>query len=412
MSRRNIAILLLLLTGTAAVWVMLMGTVSHRWALSTASTYYSGPAGCKALYLELEELKLAVTRFEKPFSRLNREKGVLVIAHPDRVPFTKRDISFLEKWIQDGNRLLLFQGMAKEVYYPSLEERPVKDKTENFETNTLRKLSGTFGLSIKRFQTGTRKNLDTRLSDPDLSAEISVSSGFRWKKPSGAWVWKEIAGDEAGPIIVSRKFGKGDIFAISDASLPSNAELSNVQNLKLVLALLIGKQPEKIIFDEYHHGHTVQDTFWNYFGSSIFALVLLQSIVGATIFFYSKRGSYSGRFRSLAISRGRSSLEYVDSMANIFQSCGAGSAALEPIYSRFLSQFSRRAGIPFKMNVDDFSNAIEFQEITQKQNLAGLIQECRNAMSVEAEPAKALRLARRLASLRIGMNRNRKRTAD
>ncbi len=412
MSRRNIAILLLLLTGTAAVWVMLWGAVSDRWALSTASTYYSGPAGCKALYLELDELKLPVMRFQKPFSRLNREKGVLVIANPDRVPFTKRDISFLEEWIRDGNRLILFQGMAKEAYHPSLEERPAKNKTENFEPNVMRKLSGTFGLSIKRFETGTRKNLDTHLDDPDLSVEISVSSGFRWKKPSDAWLWKEVAGDKAGPIIVSRKFGKGDIVAISDASLPSNAELSNAQNLKLVLALLIGKQTEKIIFDEYHHGHTVQDTFWSYFGSSIFALVLLQSIVGATIFFYSKRASYSGRFKSLVVSKGRSSLEYVDSMANIFQSCGAGSAALEPIFNRLLSQFSRKAGIPFKMSADDFSNSIAFQEITQKPNLAGLIQECRNAMSTEAEPVKALRLAQRLASLRVGMNRIKKRLAD
>ncbi|MGO9117724.1 MAG: DUF4350 domain-containing protein [Desulfomonilaceae bacterium] len=411
MSRRNIVILLLLFTGTAAVWVMLMGTVSHRWALSIASSHFSGPAGCKALYLELQELKLPVTRFQKPFSRLKREKGVLVIVHPERVPFTKREISFLEEWVQDGNRLILFQGMAKEAYDASLEERHTKNKTEAFEMNTMQKLSGSFGLSIKRFETSSRKRLDTHLRDPDLSVEISVSSRFRWKKPSGSWSWKEIAGDEAGPIIVSRKFGKGEIIAISDASLPSNVELSHAQNLKLVLALLIAKPPEKIIFDEYHHGHTIQDTFWNYFGASIFALVLLQSIVGAAIFFYSKRASYAGRFKSMAISKGRSSLEYVDSMANIFQSCAAGSAALEPIFNRFLSQFSRKAGIPLKMIANDFSNAVAFQETTRKQELAGLVKECRNTVSSEAEPAKALGLARRLATFRAGMNRIKKRTA-
>ena len=211
---------------------------------------------------------------------------------------------------------------------------------------------------------------------------------------------------------MSRKFGKGEIVAISDASLPSNAELSQAQNLRLILALLIAKPPEKIIFDEYHHGHTIQDTFWNYFGASIFALVLLQSIVGAAIFFYSKRASYAGRFKSLAISKGRSSLEYVDSMANIFQSCAAGSAALEPIFNRFLSQFSRKTGIPLKMIANDFSNAVAFQETTRKQDLAGLVTECRNTVSTEAEPAKALGLARRLATVRAGMNRIKKRTAD
>jgi hypothetical protein len=412
MSRRNIAILLLLFTATAAVWVMLMGTVSHRWALSIASTHFSGPAGCKALYLELQELKLPVTRFQKPFSRLNREKGVLVIAHPERVPFTKREISFLKEWVEDGNRLILFQGMAKETYDDSLEERHTKNKTDLLEMNTMRKLSGSFGLSIQRFETSSRKSLDTHLSDPDLSVEISVSSRFRWKKPSGPWLWKEIAGDEAGPIIASRKFGKGEIVAVSDASLVSNAELSRAQNLKLVLALLIAKAPEKIIFDEYHHGHTIQDTFWNYFGGSIFALILLQSIVGAAIFFYSKRASYAGRFKSLAISKGRSSLEYVDSMANIFQSCAAGSAALEPIFNRFLSQFSRKAGIPLKMIANDFPNEVAVHETTWKQEVAGLVKECRNMVNSETEPAKALGLALRLATVRAGMNRIKKRTAN
>ncbi len=412
MSRRNIAILLILFTASAAVWVMVLGSVSHNWASSTASTYFSGPAGSKALYLELQELKLPVARFQKPFSRLSREKGVLVISHPDRVPFTKREISFLKEWIQDGNRLILFQGMAKEAYDASLEERHTKNKTEISEINTIRELSRSFGLSIKRFETASRKNLDTHLRDPDLSVEISVSSRYRWKKPSGPWLWTEIAGDKAGPIIVSRKFGKGDIVAISDASLPSNAELSQAQNLRLILVLLIAKPPDKIIFDEYHHGHTTQDTFWSYFGSSIFALVLLQSIVGAGIFFYSKRASYSGRFKSLAVSKGRSSLEYVDSMANIFQSCAAGSAALEPIFNRFLSQFSRKTGIPLKMIANDFPNEVAVHETTWKQEVAGLVKECRNTVSSETEPAKALGLARRLASVRAGMNRIKKRTAD
>ena len=67
MSRRNIVILLLLFTVTAAVWVMLMGTVSHRWVLSIASTYYSGPAGCKALYLELLGAEASCDTFSKTF---------------------------------------------------------------------------------------------------------------------------------------------------------------------------------------------------------------------------------------------------------------------------------------------------------------------------------------------------------
>ena len=238
--------------------------------------------------------------------------------------------------------------------------------------------------------------------------QITVSSGFRWEKPSKSW--KEVLGDEAGPIVVSGKYGKGDIVAVSDASLPSNGELSNAQNLRLILALLLEKRPDRILFDEYHHGHKMEDTFWAYFGSSIFALALLQTVVGSAIFFYSRRASYSGRFKSLTTAKGRSSLEYIDSMANIFQSCSAGSAALEPIFNRFLARLSRKTGAPLKMMADDLPDNVVVSAEAQGQELQGLVQECRTAVSSETEPIKALTLARRLAYIRAGMNRIKKRT--
>ena len=193
--------------------------------------------------------------------------------------------------------------------------------------------------------------------------------------------------------------------AVSDASLPSNGELSNAQNLRLILALLLENRPDQILFDEFHHGHKMADTFRAYFGSSIFALVLLQSVVGSAIFFYTRRASYSGRFKSLTTAKGRSSLEYVDSMANIFQSYAAGSAALEPIFNRFLAQLSRKVGAPLKMMADDLPDKVVVSAEAKGQELQGLVQECRAAVSSETGPLEALTLARRLATMRAGMNR-------
>ena len=113
MSRRSKVILFLLFTVTAAVWVILRGAVSDKWVLSTASTYYSGPEGCKALYMLLEELKLPVSRFRRPFSRLPREHGVLIIANPDREQFTEREITYLKDWIRKGKSTGAFLGNGK-----------------------------------------------------------------------------------------------------------------------------------------------------------------------------------------------------------------------------------------------------------------------------------------------------------
>ena len=400
MSRKSKVILFFLFTVTAAVWVILRGAVSDKWVLSTASTYYSGPEGLKALYMLLEDLKLPVSRFRRPFSRLLREHGVLIIANPDREQFTEREITYLKDWIRKGNRLAIFWGMEKDDFERFLAERSSKNKTMTGKADPMRKLSSSFGLLLKDFHDSSRKILYARLSNLDEPVQITVSSSFRWEKPPKSW--KEVLGDEAGPIIVSRKYGKGNIVAVSDASLPSNGELSNAQNLRLILALLLENRPDQILVDEYHHGHKMEDTFWAYFGSSIFALALLQSVVGSAIFFYSRRAIYSGRFKSLTTAKGRSSLEYIDSMANIFQSCSAGSAALEPIFNRFLAQLSRKTGAPVKMMADDLPDTVVVSAEAQGQDLRGLVQECRTAVSSETEPTKALTLSAAIGARQSG----------
>jgi hypothetical protein len=330
MTRRSKVILLFLLTVTAAVWVILAGTVSEKWVLGAASTYYSGPAGLKALYMLLEELKLPVSRFQRPFSRLIGQHGLLIIANPDRERFTKREITHLKEWIRKGNQLALFWGMEIDDFERFLAERSSKKETITGEADPMRKLSGSFGLRLTDFHDSSRKILQAKLSNLDEPVQITVSSGFRWNKPSKSW--REALGDEAGPIIVSRKF------------------------------------------------------------------------------FYSRRASYSGRFKSLTTARGRSSLDYVDSMANIFQSNSAGSAALEPIFDRFIAQLSHQTGAPLKMMADEFPEKVVVSAEALGQDLRGLAQECRAVVSSEAEPGYALTLARRLASVRERMNRIKRRT--
>ena len=296
MSRRNKVILLFLFTVTAAVWVILRGAVTDKGVLPTASTYYSGPEGCKALYILLEELRLPVSRFRRSFSRLVGQHGLLIIANPDREQFTEREITHLKEWIRKGNRLALFGGMEVDDFERFPAERSSDNKSSTGKTDPMEKLSRSFGLRLKDFHDSSRKTLYARLSNLDERVQITVSSGFRWKKPSKSW--KEVLGDEAGPIIVYRKYGKGAIVAVSDAGVPSNGELSNAQNLRLILALLLENRPDRILFDEYHHGHKMEDTFWAYFGSSIFALALLQTVVGSAIFFYSRRAEL---FRAIQV---------------------------------------------------------------------------------------------------------------
>jgi hypothetical protein len=90
-------------------------------------------------------------------------------------------------------------------------------------------------------------------------------------------------------------------------------------------------------------------------------------------------------------------------MANIFQSCGAGSAVLEAILARFLAQLSRRTGIPLKTLAPESLNGAVMSATEEKEDLAGLIRECRSVANSEAKPIEALALARKLAAVRTSM---------
>jgi hypothetical protein len=407
MSRRGKILLILGLAAAAAFWVIVEGTFSERWKFPGSSTYASGPSGCKALYLLLEELGLPVARFEKPFLRLESRRGLLVITNPDAVKFTGRELKRLKEWVSEGNRLLMFLSPASDVVDEEPKESGTKKGRSKVTVKPTDRLSRYFGLSLKEMGDKPRRELDRPLPGIGESARISVSDAVRWNKPSSDWT--ELVGDGDWPIVVERKQGKGSIVAVSDATLTSNKELGREQNLRLVLALILkGGHPSEILFDEYHHGHAIQDNVWAYFGTSVFLSIILQGFVGAGLFFYSRRAAYSGRFRSLQAPRGRSSMEYVDSMANIFQSCRAGSAALEAILARFLSQISRRSGVPAERLAQAASKGPATGVAPPQEDLAALIKECRRIAGSESKPAEALAMARKLARMRETVSKRRR----
>jgi hypothetical protein len=157
------------------------------------------------------------------------------------------------------------------------------------------------------------------------------------------------------------------------------------------------------LFDEYHHGYIHTESLSSYVGSSVFSWILLQVLVGLALFFYSNRARRSGRYQPLTAPRGRSPMEHVESMANIFEASKASSVALEAVLARSIGQLSRRMGL----NPEDLSSASVYHapasRVAETGDLAALIEECRRAVSSPDDPEKALALARRLGMVRVAM---------
>lgn len=391
MSRRQKTLLLLAFPLVAMVSALLVGQGSNLELVPSSSSYSAGPAGTKALYLLLQELKLSPSRYRRAFRDLAYLPGTMIVANPQYVEFTRKQGRDLEAWVKKGNRLIVFEAARA---WSSLPKASYGQYT-SFSGRRVRGPAHYFGLRTKEFPDKPRKTLTASLPGLTEEINISVSCETRWSKPSPAWT--VLAKDESGPLLLTKKLGDGQVFACSDPSIISNRYLDREQNLRLALGLVVGKDRRGAIsFDEFHHGYRLEESFWSYVGSSVFAWVFFQIAIGFAVFFYSRRAELAGRFRSLAPRGGRSTTEYVDSMSDIFESCKADSAALEAILDRFLGRVSRVLGIPLK-SLDRASlskSAIRLPGGTE--DLSALIEKCRRVIRT-GETREIVAMARELA---------------
>lgn len=396
MSLRKNLLLFLCLLAAAVISTAVQGPYSERERLPVASSYSAAPQGCKALYLVLEELGLPVSRFRKPFQNLGSQQGGLIVADARRIPFTARELDKLEEWIKNGNRFVLFQGDAwRAGQNESRKNGPEPGTQRSFSDRSLP--ARRFGLELKRFSDSSRAKVPVSSKELEEVTELNVSKRARWEStPQG---WTALVSDNAGPVVVSMKMGKGQIIAISDPTMVQNRFIDQAQNVRLIPALMLGKgRPVHILFDEYHHGHAISESFWGYIGSSIFAWIILQSAVCLALFFYSGRAGRVGRYLPLNRPVGRSSLEHVDSMVNVFASCKAGSVALEAVLQRFLSGISRKSGVPVnRLERDGVDSRLLGDSAAHE--ISGLIRDCRNAIKSNDDSEQVVRLARRLSEM-------------
>lgn len=393
MKAKHRTLLFLCFLAVASLTVWLAGSSSDKAGSYSPSTYSTRPGGCKAIYELFRELRLPVSRMGSPYSRLESRAGTLVVVDPHEARLGPREVKNLNQWIDRGNRLIVFSGGPRYLPPPpSFVGSPTKP-------NDLHR-AGAYSLAeklgLKRSCSPDESRITVNVASLGLYGveKISVSRATRWKEPSSEW--KTVAQDNAGPVVVRRTMGKGEIVAVSDATLLSNRDGDREQNVRFVLALVLEKErPREIMFDEYHHGHALAESFWSFAGSSVFSWILLQILIGCALFFYGRRAAQSGRFRSLEPPVGRSSLEYVESMAHIFESCKAGRLALEALLHRFLALVSRRAGVSLKRLELARSKQLDLK-------IPGswdVVEECRKAIRSDSTEREVLSMARKLTRM-------------
>jgi hypothetical protein len=401
-------------------------TVDHS---SIPSTYSAGSEGCKALYLVMKDLDISVSRFRRPYTKLKRHTGVLVFFGPSSIPFTHRELIALKEWISRGNRLVMFREpgfwehesegsddesdkdneraeAGKQDTSEIKDENEDKDKKDTLDKRYMYGPEEVFELKVDILRENGRNIVPVSEVGVPGAEMISVSRNLRWITDSDKW--STIVRDGKGPIVVERQFGQGRITAVADTTLANNRNLEKAQNLRFVLALLLRDEKNpRIRFDEHHHGHIESDSLTAYIRNSVFGWIIVQAALAALLFFASKRAEHPGRYRSLAEPSGRSSLEHVESLANVFALCKADMIALEAVFRRFMTEFGHKTGLRYQTT----KNRVDIRTtVPEEWSSAGeLIEECLQAIDTPSDDGdRAVELARRLASQRELLRKRRR----
>jgi len=183
-------------------------------------------------------------------------------------------------------------------------------------------------------------------------------------------------------LVLSFRRGEGKVILIADPDLLSNRGIGQADNGRLLANIAWAHdRAGRIFFDEYHHGYVEEEGLMSYLGRTAFPLVALQGFLIALLFISSK-GIRLGRPIPLTPEERRSSLEYVGSMAGIYQAAKAGGLALEALHQRLRAELAkalqvppstdkaalaRRAALLFKMDEGELLGILSWSFVTTRK---------------------------------------------
>ena len=275
-------------------------------------------AGNMAFYQTLSDLNWPVERWREPLSRLSTYgKGNTLIITRSRVgaraSFSEQEIDLLADWVKSGNRLVLLGALGEWDDTREMLRRfgflVPEDHSANPINEFFHPIEAKPGEQIEALparQSGKTGRLILPLTAP-LPASYSPQSRVLWEQ-------------QGRPYVVEVPYGAGEVVCGASALLLDNSFLSKGDNLAIVLQLLApgGKVPQHLFFEESHHGFStiyavvrLLDHPGVRFSAMLTLLALLALLCSSLMRF--------GPIIPLQRAGGRSTLEFVDSIADLYQ---------------------------------------------------------------------------------------------
>lgn len=295
------------------------------------STYSAQRKGAKAAYLFLKEEGYRVERWETSPTELPGDAGntVLVLASPAGAA-TKEEATALAAYLNRGGRILA-TGYGASFFLPEIKAEP--------------------------------EVLPSRLSydyEPKILTPLTRAGTIRMS-PTAYWSGLEMEkvvhyAHEGRPIVVSYKFGRGEVVWWGGNTPLTNAGIGQGGNLSLLLASLGGSKDVRILWDEFFHTSRPSSGVTIALPPLGFGLAQCALLYLALLFTYSRR---SGPIRPLTEPSRLSPLEFVHTLGGLYRRAQATRIALEVPYLRFRTLLIRKMGLRKDSNLADLARAAE-----------------------------------------------------
>jgi hypothetical protein len=320
MSRNGVYIRVLLVVLAVVIMLAVLGHSPRKSRTDTwlPSSFNPVGAGNMAFFETLRDLNWPVERWREPLSRLSAygSGNTLLVTRSRvgaRVSFSEQEINLLEAWVRKGNTLVLLgaldnwddtRDMLREFGFHLPESKETQSITELFHP-----LESRPGEEIKIPADPAGGGNGTLVLPPTAPLPITYP-------PSARVPWQQ----SGQPYVVDFRYGAGRVVCGASALLLDNSFLGQGDNLAIVLRLLApgGQVPRHLFFEESHHGFSAIFALARLLAHPGFRFGSMLALLGLLTFLGSSLVRF-GPIRPLHREGGRSTLEFVDSIANLYQ---------------------------------------------------------------------------------------------
>jgi len=224
LSKRRLSIITALLV---AFFLLVVFTPSNNQQKSLGSSYNYSPDGYAAWYQYMSEQGRTIQRWQKPLSELSKyssQSTVTLLIVSDFSDLEPNNLTELEEWIKQGNRLVLlgFPSFATAAPFTTLHQQV--------------KIETTRRIDLKALTSDKKVNIN-RLIPSQSQQKIFLQ-------------------DEFGPIVI----GGDNVIFSSTPFLGANAYPKPLVNYEFLAQLVQPSPNYQVLVDEYIHGYKDQET--------------------------------------------------------------------------------------------------------------------------------------------------------